>query len=386
MSRILKRPMFRRGGPTNTGIMSSLVDRKNYKKDGFVTTAGQTASQLTPELESILEKYTPKPRFGYGEVGLGLASGLSLTEALSAPYKRFTTADDAREAAIKGGAAKLAIAQALKDKKTFRQLTDLEKKARGLPLDKQFQIDANNKVTQIGGSGTNVSVITPPPETQEEKDIGKVYGEEFGEIVKAGNLAIINDQKLEILKAINESPDLKTGKFGEFRTEVQKLAETFGFDPNLQDTTSAEIVTGISGGLVLDGLQKFSGAISDGERNFTKSITAGLSMTKEGNRYLLQIANRQNELAKGFSEFANSWVQENGGLSKRSSDGMTWGQAKAKWHEENPLINPEMKESLEKLSKQVDTEFQTNIFTVDGKSYVYHYGVDGKKGFYTELK
>jgi hypothetical protein len=31
MSRILKRPMFRRGGSTNTGIMSGLVDRKNYK-------------------------------------------------------------------------------------------------------------------------------------------------------------------------------------------------------------------------------------------------------------------------------------------------------------------------------------------------------------------
>ena len=40
---------------------------------------------------------------------------MTLTDALKRPYARFTKADDAREAAIKGGgASKLAIAQALK--------------------------------------------------------------------------------------------------------------------------------------------------------------------------------------------------------------------------------------------------------------------------------
>ena len=48
MSRILKRPMFRRGGSTNTGIMSGIVDRKNYQEDGFVTTIGQTVGQTAP--------------------------------------------------------------------------------------------------------------------------------------------------------------------------------------------------------------------------------------------------------------------------------------------------------------------------------------------------
>ena len=30
MSRILKRPMFRKGGSTNEGIMHGIVDRKGY--------------------------------------------------------------------------------------------------------------------------------------------------------------------------------------------------------------------------------------------------------------------------------------------------------------------------------------------------------------------
>ena len=39
MSKTLKRPMFRKGGPTNgmTGIMSGIQDRQNYQKAGYVT-------------------------------------------------------------------------------------------------------------------------------------------------------------------------------------------------------------------------------------------------------------------------------------------------------------------------------------------------------------
>src|SRR6056300_1806601 len=38
MSRIFKRPMFRKGGPTNNmnGIMTGIVDRENHAEDPFV--------------------------------------------------------------------------------------------------------------------------------------------------------------------------------------------------------------------------------------------------------------------------------------------------------------------------------------------------------------
>ena len=119
MSRILKRPMFRRGGPTNTGIMSGLVDRTKHAENPFVGSNIDLESLKgnTAALEAILEQYTPKTRLPIGEFGLNLASGMTLTDALRDPYKRFTRADDAREAAIRGGAAKLAIGQALKSDK-----------------------------------------------------------------------------------------------------------------------------------------------------------------------------------------------------------------------------------------------------------------------------
>ena len=124
MSRILKRPMFRKGGSPNKGIMTGLVERKQYAEDGFVTTVGQTASKLTPELEAILDQYTPKPKLNYGGFGIKIASGVPILEALGEGYDEFRKKDDAREAAIKGGAVKLAIGQALKVPKDNRTLAE----------------------------------------------------------------------------------------------------------------------------------------------------------------------------------------------------------------------------------------------------------------------
>ena len=122
MSRILKRPMFRRGGKVNEGIMSGIVDRTKHAENPFPgSNIDREALMGNRELlESILEQSTPKTRLPTGEFGLNLASGMTLTDALRDPYKRFTRADDAREAAIKGGAAKLAIGQALKTPKDSR--------------------------------------------------------------------------------------------------------------------------------------------------------------------------------------------------------------------------------------------------------------------------
>ena len=121
MSITLKRPMFRRGGPANEGIMSGIVDRTKHANDPFVTGMGQTVSKLTPEFERLLSQYTPKTRLPIGQFGLNIASGMSFTDALKDPYASFTKADDARRAAVKSGALKLAIAQASKKPETTNE-------------------------------------------------------------------------------------------------------------------------------------------------------------------------------------------------------------------------------------------------------------------------
>ena len=223
MFRILKRPMFRRGGPTNTGIMSGLVDRKNYQKDGFVTTAGQKASKLTPELIDILEQYTPKTRLPIGEFGLNLASGMSLTDALRDPYKRFTRADDAREAAIKGGAAKLAIGQALKTPKDSRTSAQKDAEAKGLiPGTKAYNdyIDAATIKTEAAASGLQKKGVVTGGTARDKvvKDLSYVKN--------------IRRQADIIKEKIKEDPTL-TGGVGTIRrggNQIGTLLKDLGFD------------------------------------------------------------------------------------------------------------------------------------------------------------
>ena len=111
MSRTLKRPMFRRGGSTNDGIMSGLVDREQKSTGDLIG----RARELTPELESLLREFTPKTRLPLGAVGAALVGGTPIRDALTAGYTDFAKRDDAREAAIRGGAAKLGISQAMKE-------------------------------------------------------------------------------------------------------------------------------------------------------------------------------------------------------------------------------------------------------------------------------
>ena len=58
MSRTLKRPMFRRGGTVNDGIMTGLTDRTEKANGDIVG----RARELTPELMSLLEEFTPQTK------------------------------------------------------------------------------------------------------------------------------------------------------------------------------------------------------------------------------------------------------------------------------------------------------------------------------------
>jgi len=117
MSRILKRPMFRKGGSPNKGIMTGLVDRKQYAKG----IDKEEIAKNVGVLEEVLREYTPPTKIPYGAFGLDIATGTPVLDAFKKRYGQFTASDDKREAAIKGGAAKLGISKAL-EKKTVGTL------------------------------------------------------------------------------------------------------------------------------------------------------------------------------------------------------------------------------------------------------------------------
>ena len=250
MSRILKRPMFRRGGKVNEGIMSGIVDRTKHAENPF---PGSNIDRKAIEgntalLESILREYTPKSKFGYGEVGLGLASGMTLTDALKKPYAKFTTADDAREAAIKGGAAKLGIAKALEKDK--------------IPTLKQVRNTSNQPLYGIApgktGFASAAQILSAPGVLIPIDKSQKISVSPTGEVtITEGDLGdtktknAARDLKVSTFKMNNAANNLfenlegaKTGPVGSFVTaldstgaQLKQAANAFGFKTTGENKT-----------------------------------------------------------------------------------------------------------------------------------------------------
>ena len=178
MSRTLKRPMFRRGGQVNDGIMTGIVDRTKHAENPFVTGIGQRTDVLAPEFQSILEKYTPQTKIPYGAFGLDIATGTPIGEAFKKRYTQFTTADDAREKAVKTGAAKLALGQAMKESAPSKQGMLASMKRAKIDLEAKF-----------GPNGyTRAQLVKLASEYNQQEMMGKSINPQRSKVVRKQSL------------------------------------------------------------------------------------------------------------------------------------------------------------------------------------------------------
>ena len=149
--------MFRRGGPANDGIMSGIVDREK-KANGDIGTR-------TEEIIKAMQQYAPIPktRLPLGEVGIALASGADPIEALGLGYRKFTTADDARQAALaKRRAGAVGIAIQAREAERLARLKNLKKTDYAAQTDEeQFKVRSKiyseNKIPQIRDNAANLA-------------------------------------------------------------------------------------------------------------------------------------------------------------------------------------------------------------------------------------
>ena len=258
MSRILKRPMFRRGGSSNEGIMTGLVDRTKHADQPFVTGIGQKAAELTPELEALLRQYTPKTPLPLGAVGAGLLRGEGFRESLIKPYLDYTKRDDAREAGIKGGAAKLGIGKALETGKvgTLKQVRNTSNQTLfGIPPGKTG-FASSQQIMSAPGS------LTPIDKSQKisVSPTGEVtITEGAGDDKAAIRARDLNIETFKMNNAANnlfnnlKNPNVKTGPVGAFVTaldstgaQLKMAADSFGFsttgkNKTFDDTGSGDI-------------------------------------------------------------------------------------------------------------------------------------------------
>lgn len=255
---------------------------------------------------------------------------------------------------------------------TFTLLTEIEKSNAGLDPTRTYQkSDISGKITQVGTSPTVTIEGDKPGQTKEQEIIGEYYGETFTNIAKRGDEAFKGNQDIEIMEQLLENTDFTTGSFGEFRTSAEKIASEFGINLDVQNVPAAEAFRSLSGKVVLSNLQYTKGAVSDREMNFFGSIAPGLTMSKEGNRLVLDIAKRKNRNEVRFRDAAINWVEVNGGLRNKNKDGQTWSQFELEFQKNNPLFLPEEEEMMKNLSEQIDPQFAGNdIIENNGIKYI----------------
>ena len=256
MSRILKRPMFRRGGKVNEGIMSGLTDRRNYENGAF---GNMSEDQIRSNIEMLMglqDKFAPvaKTRLPLGEVGLALASGAPVVDALGAGYRKFVSDDDKRRALMdkrKQAAVSTVLGQAVKTPKI-----PTTKKA----LNKTNQIINGVEPGKVGFF-TNAQIaafpggLVPPPAQSEQITIGAdgtvnitkgdVKGEtpaqKEGRQIKITTFQM-NNAASSLVSDLNANA--KVGPVGSFITaldsagaQLKQAADAFGFSTTGENKT-----------------------------------------------------------------------------------------------------------------------------------------------------
>jgi len=214
VSRTLKRPMFRRGGTVNDGIMTGLTDRKQLQNG---TLNPEMIRGTTQNILSAMDEFAPMPktRLPIGQFGLDIATGTPIGEALKSGYKTFTTQDDMRRAAMakrKQAAVTAAISSQMNKKN--QSVLAAEKKAKFLlpPNATAEQIRAKT-AELIRSEQTGKTYSTAANLERAVADYRRVYGEGS----KAFNHASFDVKVAPALREAGKNPrsniKFKDGKY-----------------------------------------------------------------------------------------------------------------------------------------------------------------------------
>jgi len=256
MARILKRPMFSRGGSTNenNGIMTGLVDRKELNKGSF---DNERTSADVEAMMDAMNQYAPvsKTKLPIGKLGSDLMRGKGFRESAANAYDTFSAADAQREAALakrKQAAVSSSLSQQLAERKALATATGkipTSKKARNTSdqvingvAPGQVGFFTNQMINALGGKLTpidermmtlpNGNVI--PYEEYKIQNTNEVKSKALGTEYNILN-ALVSRMKTTL-------PETKTGPLGYgfkvvegFSDQIAQLAESFGVKENWKE-------------------------------------------------------------------------------------------------------------------------------------------------------
>lgn len=176
-----------------------------------------------------------------------------------------------------------------------------------------------------------------PGDIEQQKVLGKFYGDTFTEAQAAGKNAAAQKSKLDRMEQLLDG--VNTGKFTPQGVEWKAAAESLGIklDPNLGNLQAAEA---LANEIALSFRNPASGAgmpgsLSDADRGFLTGMSPGISKTPEGRKLIAQtqykILDRQQDVARLSREY----------LQKHGKIDQGFFQELQSFADKNPLFQKE---------------------------------------------
>ncbi len=179
------------------------------------------------------------------------------------------------------------------------------------------------------------AIVNMRQETEEAKKVGGFFGEEYGNVLKAGTSA---QSKLNRYNRLGELlADVDTGKFTGAGLEVAKAARSLGF--NVGDKVgNLEAAQALSGEIALElrnpsGGAGMPGAMSDADRQFLQNMVPGLQTTPQGRTLMLDTAKRLAQRDIDVARIARDYRRRNGQIDEGFYEEL------ARFSEANPLFS-----------------------------------------------
>lgn len=231
--------------------------------------------------------------------------------------------------------AKAALATASAAKKaTYKAVSGAElNKLMGtnLPEDKLYNIGSDGKITQVGGSGTNVTV--QGQEKEYLKKIGGAAADREIKIMDAGSNARTTLRTIQIQENLIQDPSFQSGVGQDLFNSASSLLEQLGIGKS--DIASATAFQAFANKSVLDSLGGSLGTgVSNADVTFINKTVESLSNTGESIALLLSLRRKLAERDILTANEMYKWKQRTG---KQMLDA-DWEMYIQEWAEQNPLF------------------------------------------------
>ena len=185
--------------------------------------------------------------------------------------------------------------------------------ARGYDPNKNFQINRNGKVQEVGSKQTVFQF------NQNTGNAGLIddFRDKFNKAEESFRSASNNIENFKLLRSLlkdMEDTGFETGALAKFKQIAGNIANTFGVEVNLEGLSSNEMFEAVTNKVIVPLVKQLGRNPTDVDLKFIVASEANLSKTPEGNRLLIEAgmikAQGELEYAYAVREYAKRLADE----------------------------------------------------------------------------